>query len=199
MGLDRVLTPGKLGIVLWGDPVLSKVCDNVEDNEFGPELELFAGQLLATMAAHDGLGLAAPQVGVSKRIFAMMLPDQKEPRPIVVCNPVLDLQGGVTREIEGCLSLPGLYEQVARAAKVFMRYQTTAGDTREITLESPMDARVAQHEGDHLNGIMFFDYEDKREGFLGANGSPLYGARMSKQLSKQVLRNWEKEKSKRRL
>lgn len=186
----------QLEIVLWDSPVLSQICAQVEGNEFGPELVAFGERLLATMHAHRGLGLAAPQVGVPRRIFAMTFPDQQGEGPIVACNPVLDLLGGTTRALEGCLSLPGIYEQVARAGKALMRYQTPAGDSREIMLESPMDARVAQHESDHLNGIMFFDHRDKRDSFLDANGQPLYGARMSKQLSKQVLRKWEKVRGK---
>ena len=194
--LEMPIAPSKLGIVLWDDPVLSVACDEVQDSEFGPELEMFAGQLLATMAAHNGLGLAAPQVGVAKRMFAMKFPEQAEAAPIVVCNPVLALQGDTIYALEGCLSLPGIYEQVSRASQVRMAYRTPAGGRAELLL-SAMDARVAQHEGDHINGIMFFDSKDKRDGFFDAHGRP-YGARMSKQLSKQVLRNWEKEKSKRR-
>lgn len=195
--LEMPTAPSKLSIVLWDDPVLSRVCDEIQDSEFGPELETFAGQLLATMAAHNGLGLAAPQVGVAKRMFAMKFPEQAAAAPIVVCNPMLMLQGDTTYALEGCLSLPGIYEQVSRAAQVTMAYRTPAGERAELSL-SAMDARVAQHEGDHINGIMFFDSKDRRDGFFDAHGRP-YGSRMSKQLSKQVLRNWEKEKSKRGL
>jgi peptide deformylase len=183
-----------LNIVLWDDPILSKVCNKVEDNEFGPELELFAGQLLATMATHEGLGLAAPQVGVAKRMFAMQFPRNGK-EPIVACNPELDLRGSTTYALEGCLSLPSVYEQVSRAEEVWMQYCTPAGERVEMLLAS-MDARIAQHESDHINGIMFFDFKDKRDSFLDASGQPLYGARMSKQLSKQVLRKWEKARGK---
>ena len=80
-----------------------------------------------------------------------------------------------------------MFEQVARAEHVIMEYSDPLGKNYEALIDK-LDARVAQHEFDHLNGIMFFDWKDKR---------PEYGARMSKQVSKHVLRTWEKEKAKR--
>jgi peptide deformylase len=192
----RNISTSALKVVLWDDPTLSKVCDKIEDNEFGQKLEAFGEQLLATMTAHDGLGLAAPQVGVAKRMFVMDLPEHKDLGHIVVCNPVLDLRGTLTYAQEGCLSLPGVYEQVSRAEEVWMQYRTPSGEHREALLTHPLEARVAQHETDHTNGIMFFDFKDKRENFFDSHGRP-YGSRMSKQLSKQVLRNWDKERIKR--
>src|SRR5208282_2465162 len=184
-----------LKIRYWDDPVLSTLCGAVEDNEFGPKLDEFAASLLLTMDERSGIGLAAPQVGVSKRIFAMHFPDWMEDRdyrvppkcPICICNPTLVLDGKTVYAREGCLSLPGIHEQVSRAEKITMQYRRTDGSSGEVVL-TDINARVAQHEFDHLNGIMFFDYKDKR---------PQYGARMSKQVSKQVLRDWEKERSKR--
>lgn len=192
----------KLIVRYWDDPVLSTLCDAVEDNEFGPKLDDFAASLGLAMRDRNGVGLAAPQVGITKRIFAMAFPDDEEnsrkwsvtgtptfePRkPIVVCNPTLVFEGKTVYAREGCLSLPGIHEQVSRAEKVTMQYRQTDGATKEIVL-TDINARVAQHEFDHLNGIMFFNYTDKR---------PQYGARMSKQVSKQVLREWEKERAKR--
>jgi peptide deformylase len=192
----------KLIVRYWDDPVLSTLCDAVEDNEFGPKLDEFGTSLLAAMGDRNGIGLAAPQVGVTKRIFALSFPDDEvrygaerpagmlqvdQRRPIIVCNPVLVLDGRTVYAREGCLSLPGIHEQVARAETVKMQFRRTDGAATEIVLAN-INARVAQHEFDHLNGIMFFNYTDKR---------PQYGARMSKQVSKQVLRDWEKERSKR--
>jgi|SRR5579863_273051 len=194
----------KLKMRYWDDPVLSTVCDKVEDNEFGPKLEEFAASLLATMADRNGVGLAAPQVGVTKRIFAMAFPDDEENsrkwavtglpirdvrKPIVICNPVLSLGGRTVYAREGCLSLPGVHEQVARAETVKVDFQWADGSPSQFSL-TDINARVAQHEFDHLNGIMFFNFTDKR---------PQFGARMSKQVSKQVLRMWEKEKARRGL
>ena len=167
--------------------MLSTVCDKIGDSEFGPQLEEFARQLVATMDASNGIGLAAPQVGVLKRMFVMRFPDHRDAPPLVVCNPVLILSGARLGEREGCLSLPGIFDQVYRAWHVNMTYNTPEGKPSELLLDM-WDARVAQHEGDHLNGVMFFDFKDQR---------PTYGARMSKQVSKRVLREWEKEKRKR--
>jgi peptide deformylase len=172
----------KLSLRYWDDPVLSKVCDKIEGSEFGPQLEEFSRQLIATMDASNGVGLAAPQVGVTKRLFVMRFPDHKGAPPIAVCNPVLILSGERLPGQEGCLSLPNIFDQVYRAGHVNMTYTTPSGEAVELLLDM-WDARVAQHEFDHLNGIMFFDYKDQR---------PTYGARMSKQVSKNVLRKWEK-------
>lgn len=180
--------PGRLEVVIWDDPRLSQICDKVEDNEFGPKLESFGRQLVATMNAKNGIGLAAPQVGVLKRMFVMLFPDHEELEAKVICNPVLCLEGAAKQDREGCLSLPGIFEHVSRAERVTMQYQDPLGKNYEMLLITPLDARVAQHEFDHLNGIMFFDYKDKRD---------VYGARMSKQVGKNVLRMWEKEKKKR--
>ena len=185
---DQALAvPDKLTVLWWDDPALSMVCAKVDDNEFGSKLDAFGKQLIATMNASNGIGLAAPQVGVLKRMFVMMYPDHEELETIVVCNPVLRLSGSTVYGQEGCLSVPGVFEQVARAEHVIMEYSDPLGKNYEALIDK-LDARVAQHEFDHLNGIMFFDWKDKR---------PEYGARMSKQVSKHVLRTWEKEKAKR--
>jgi peptide deformylase len=147
-------------------------------------LEGFGRLLVSTMEEGNGIGLASPQVGVLKRMFVMRFPDHEDLKPIVVCNPTLDLGGVVMLGREGCLSLPGIFEQVIRAEEVIMRYRDPGGKHDEVALHN-LDARVAQHEFDHMNGIMFFNYKDKRE---------KYGARMSKQVSKQTLRRWEKER-----
>ena len=166
----------------WSDPVLSMVCDPVRDTEFGSKLEAFASRMVATMNTYRGIGLAAPQVGVPIRMFIMHFPEAaaKEGKlstpPLAVCNPSLQFSGGDVYGIEGCLSFPSLFEQVVRRHGVTMRYFTVLGEEREIEL-TDMNARVAQHEADHLDGIMFFDRE-----------------RMSKQMGKALLRKWDKVK-----
>lgn len=168
---------GILSIKYWDDPVLSVVCDPIEDNEFGPELALFGGQLIETMNDRSGLGLAGPQVGISKRIFAMRFPDgyksDDDPKPIVVINPILDLSGRTLREVEGCLSMPGVHLQIERAVNVVMRYLNIHG-TESVLELSDMNARVVQHETDHLNGVFFI-------------------SRVSRQMRRQALREWEKK------
>jgi peptide deformylase len=186
-GFDEMVKGANvLPLRYWDDPVLSAVCDKIEDNEFGPKLFEFGRELLATMKAKNGIGLAAPQVGVAKRMFAMTFPDNEDFPPCVMCNPELQLQGGTRPGREGCLSLPNVFEQVYRAEWALVRYFDPMGKEIEMPILKPFDARVAQHEDDHLNGIMFFDYKDRRP-------NP-WGIRMTKNLSKGVLREWEKQK-----
>lgn len=173
-----------LDIVLWDDPILSTVCQPVADHEFGSGLEDLARRLTNTMKSFEGLGLAAPQVGIDKRMFVFRPKDKPNFKPIVVCNPEMVLSGNGVADQEGCLSLPEIYEQVMRAGHVNMCYRQPDGKHIELILDG-WDARIAQHEFDHLNGIMFFDYQDKR-------GDSVYGARMSKQASKATLRRWDK-------
>jgi peptide deformylase len=165
----------------WDDPALSKVCDKVGDGEFGPQLEEFARQLAATMDANNGIGLAAPQVGVLRRMFVMRFPDHRNAAPITVCNPVMVFSGANLAESEGCLSVPGVHVPVFRASHANMTYRTPSGEHVELLLDL-WDARVAAHERDHLDGIMMFDR-----------------LRVSRQVSRAALREWEKEKRKRGL
>jgi peptide deformylase len=163
-----------LKIVLWADPILKKIAEPVADSAFGQTLEDFGRQMIETMQAYNGLGLAGPQVGVSNRIFVMTFPDHKERKPLVVVNPVLKLSGATLYQYEGCLSFPGLQEQVPRSAEVVMEYQDPLeGEWNEYTLAN-WDARVSAHEFDHCNGVMFFD-------------------RMSRQMRKALLRQWEEQ------
>src|ERR1700675_4818856 len=127
----------------WDDPVLSTVCGKIEDGEFGSKLEEFGRELIATMLDANGVGLAAPQVGVAKRMFAMEFPDHNDLQPIVVCNPSLNLVGATVYGTEGCLSLPGVRQQVYRAAEVWMRSQDPSGKHFETPLITAFDARVA--------------------------------------------------------
>ena len=96
---------------------------------------------------------------------------------------------------EGCLSLPSVFEQVYRSAGVTMKFFMPDGVEAEVTL-SALDARVAQHETDHLDGIMFFDYKDKREKYVTPEHPTPRGARMTKNLYKGVMREWEKKNGK---
>ena len=184
-----------LSLRFWDDPVLSTVCDAISGDEFGPELEQFSRDLIATMKAKNGLGLAAPQVGTTKRVFAMEFPDHPGAVPKVIVNPVLVLTGFTVPGREGCLSLPNLFEQVYRAEGVVMKYSDPLGVEGEVTL-TEMEARIVQHETDHLDGIMFFDYKDKREKYVTPEYPTPRGARMTKNLQKHLLREWEKKNGK---
>jgi peptide deformylase len=175
---EEVLRLGKkLNLRYWDDPVLSEVCRPVAKGEFGNNLTEFGNLLLFTLKeSGTGVGLAASQVGLRKRMFAMKFVDNDDLSPIVVCNPVLSEFEGRSLADEGCLSLPTIYDQVERAQFVRMEFQYLNGDERVLELEG-MEARIAQHEVDHLDGIMFFQ-------------------RMSKQMRKNVLRQWAKIQNK---
>jgi len=138
----------------YGDPVLRTQSKRVEsiDEDFG----LFAEQLVEMMYEYDGVGLAAPQVGVSKRVFAV--DDGTGSGWKVVINPEIIRRSQETEtNEEGCLSVPEIYESVQRPKKITVRYQNLKGEIVEESLEG-YPAVVFQHETDHLNGILFIDH-----------------------------------------
>jgi peptide deformylase len=124
--------------------------------EFTPELITLAQDMIDTMDAYDGVGLAGPQIGIAKRIFVMCEPDG-EPRCIV--NPeILDKSGSALGE-EGCLSMPRVYAQVPRATWLKIRAFDEFGEPLEFEA-TDFAARIIQHEFDHLEGILFPDRLD---------------------------------------
>jgi peptide deformylase len=177
--MKDLLTNG-LKLRYWGDPVLSGVCEPVSEDEFGDTLEKLGQKMLEFITQpkypdHEGIGLAAPQIGLAKRMFVMVRQDAKL-SPIIAVNPSVRTYGEDVAHEEGCLSIPGVHEQVVRPVAAILHYQTPAGEQEFIDLWG-YDAYCAQHETDHLDGIMFFDR-----------------TRMSRQLSKGVERRWEKER-----
>lgn len=174
----EVLRSGeRLNLRYWDDPVLSTVCNKVTKEEFGGNLDEFSRLLLSTMKHHsNGLGLAASQVGLTKRMFAMRFPSAEDLTPVVLINPVITKKEGREVGQEGCLSIPTIYDQVERAAFVRVEFQWQNGEEGVYDLEG-LEARIVQHEIDHLDGIMFFQ-------------------RVSKQLRKHILRQWEKIRGK---
>lgn len=146
-----------LRIRLVGDQILKKIAEPV--TELTPELKGFIKDLTNTMYITDGVGLAAPQVGVSQRIFVIdttWTEDNGKKEPIVMINPViLEGKGEILYE-EGCLSVPGIYEKVRRYQSVTIEYQDSKGDLCHMEADSTR-AVVVQHELDHLNGILFID------------------------------------------
>ena len=117
-----------------------------------------APQMLATMYAAPGIGLAAPQVGVALRLAVVDLMPGDKPSPIHLVNPevVRVSEEWATRE-EGCLSLPGQYADVSRPARVVVRYHDLQGAKREIEADGLL-AACLQHEIDHLDGVLFVDH-----------------------------------------
>jgi peptide deformylase len=111
--------------------------------------------MFETMYAAEGVGLAGPQVGVSKRLFVMDIRDP-EVEPQAVVNPVIVERSGSERSEEGCLSLPGLWGVVERSAQVVMEGLDPDGEPIRIE-GSALLARCIQHEIDHLDGILYID------------------------------------------
>jgi len=146
---------GELKIVTLGDPVLREKASPVED--INGELRDFIGKMAELMYKVKGLGLAANQVGVPKRFFIMDI-SQREGKPLleVYINPEILHAEGSTEYEEGCLSIPGFYAKVERAAKLFVRAYDLEGKPFERELTG-LHAIAFQHEYDHLEGILFID------------------------------------------
>ncbi len=144
------------------DPILRKQAKAV--SAFDNKLKLLVEDMIETMHEADGIGLAAPQIGVLKRVIVVDLYDEEGPMALV--NPRLVASEGCQQEEEGCLSLPGRHGLVERPYQVTVQYEDLSGDTYELTGEELL-ARVLCHEMDHLDGILYIDkeipVESKRE------------------------------------
>lgn len=146
-----------LPIRLYGDKILRQKAKKV--SEFTPEINEFIADLVFTMYEKDGVGLAAPQVGRSLRIFVVdpfwFQEDQKK-NPIVLVNPeFIKFEGQVTSD-EGCLSFPDIFETVNRAEKAIIKGQNEKGEIVKFDADG-LFSRAVQHEYDHLEGILFID------------------------------------------
>jgi peptide deformylase len=140
-------------IVKYPEPVLQRPAAPV--TEFNEELRTLVDDMFESMYAAQGIGLAAPQVGVSKRVTVLDLSFQKIPEDkIVLINPEITFKQGKQYGEEGCLSLPDIHEKVSRAAVVKVRAQDLDGKWREYDGEELL-ARAFQHELDHLDGVLF--------------------------------------------
>jgi peptide deformylase len=140
-------------IVKYPDPILQRPTDKV--TEFDEELRKLADDMFESMYKAVGIGLAAPQIGVGKRITVIDLSNQKNPNEkIVLVNPEIVHKEGRQVEEEGCLSLPEIRDKVSRAMKVKVKAQDLEGKWFETEGEELL-ARAFQHEIDHLDGILF--------------------------------------------
>jgi peptide deformylase len=144
-----------LPIRKYGDDVLRKPAEPV--TEFDQSLQTLIDDMVATMYAAPGVGLAANQVGVSKRLMLIDLSVGKRPGELhVMINPeIIETQGEIAEE-EGCLSIPDFVEVVTRPERVKLRFLDRNGEQREMWGEALM-ARAMCHEIDHLNGTLFVD------------------------------------------
>lgn len=159
-------------IRLLGDPVLRAEARPVA--EITAETLVLIDDMLETMYAADGVGLAAPQVGVGVRV---MVADSREDgrAPVALVNPqILERSEDTERGEEGCLSIPGVTDIVERAARVVIEGRGRDGQVRRVEADGLL-ARILQHEIDHLDGVLFFD-------------------RLSPLKRRMLLKRWEKVK-----
>ena len=145
----------RLPIRLYGDPVLWARAREV--SEVTDDLREFAEILRETMMEADGAGLAANQVGDLRRIIAVNLGDFDSNDDIrILVNPEITTRDGTSKMVEGCLSLPGIEEEVDRDARLSVRYMNLDGGSEEVNV-SGIHAAIIQHEIDHLDGVLFID------------------------------------------
>lgn len=170
MNLENYKLSGdELTIVTYPAPVLSKVAAPVTD--FSQNLKDLVKDMLFTMYHAPGIGLAAPQVGESIRLFVLDVDFDREEvtkadgstdyrysgfNPKVFINPVITGTSGTTVYEEGCLSVPGIYEEVKRHKSVHVKYQDLEGNFHELEADD-MLAICIQHENDHLDGVVFIE------------------------------------------
>lgn len=143
-------------IVKFGDPVLEKKAATI--TEFDDELRQLADDMFESMYAAHGVGLAAPQIGISKRIAVIDVTFKEDPNAkIVLVNPEIVHTEGRQTSSEGCLSIPEFREKVSRPMKVKVRAQNLEGKTIEVEGEELL-ARALLHETDHLNGKLYISH-----------------------------------------
>ncbi len=156
-----------LPIHTYPDPVLTTKA--VDVTEFNEDLKILCKNMLYTMYNAPGIGLAAPQIGLSKRIFVIDVDYSREEtsegsgeftlgdfNPRIFINPVFKSKDGEIVYQEGCLSLPGIYENVKRFENIVVEYKNTDGETQELAADELLSICI-QHENDHLDGIVFIE------------------------------------------
>lgn len=142
-------------VVKWPEPVLAKRGEPV--TSFDGALKTLVDEMFESMYAAQGIGLAAPQIAISKRIAVVDLSFNKEAKDrIALINPEIVTMTGRQVEEEGCLSLPDIREKVQRAEHVKVRAQNVDGEWFEVEGDGLL-ARALQHEIDHLDGVLFID------------------------------------------
>jgi peptide deformylase len=157
-----------LKVAYMGHPMLRTKAKPLGPADFKhPALQILIDDMLDTMAEYNGVGLAAPQIHESVRLFVGVLESSKpagkdgadvpDPEPIAIINPeIIPVGDEVVEEWEGCLSIPDIRGRVPRAREIRLRGLDREGGRIDMTLRD-FPARVAQHETDHLDGILFFD------------------------------------------
>ena len=142
-----------LNMRLVPDPILRKQAKKI--GKILPALKKFTADMVDTMHSHNGVGLAANQVGSLQKIAVIQIPDMEE--PLVLVNPEVTRREGEREVVEGCLSLPGYRGMVKRSVKVRVRALGLDGKVIRINAEELL-AQALEHETDHLNGVLFIDH-----------------------------------------
>jgi peptide deformylase len=161
-----------LSVRKYGDPVLRRKADSVP--AVTPEIRRIAADMIETMYEEVGIGLAAPQVGISLRLMVVGDEEHGEARALV--NPVIAARGGEVTAEEGCLSIPGIFAPVTRSEWVQLEAKDLDGNPVSMRAHG-LTARVFQHEMDHLDGVLFIDRLD-----------PMTRDRIKRRIKKQGLR-----------
>ncbi len=143
-----------LPILKYPDPKLKLVALQVE--KFDVSLHNSCADLLETMYAYDGVGLAATQVNIQQRIFVLDISEDRT-QPLCVINPKIVATHGKINWEEGCLSFPGVYAKVQRYAQISLEYLNQQGEPQTLEADGLLSVCI-QHELDHLDGITFFDH-----------------------------------------
>ncbi len=159
-----------LKVIELGDPILRKRAKAVSSARLkSKSFQNFLDDLLKTCDVKKGVGIAAPQVGNSERVFILWSrPNKRYPTapklgPIAVINPkIISSSKNISKSWEGCLSIPGIRGLVPRAKSIDVSFTTREGEKIKVTMENFI-ARIFQHEYDHLNGIVFLDRTDPRD------------------------------------
>ena len=145
-----------LEVVKYGDPVLTKSAEEI--TRFDDSVRKLVDDMFETMYGAPGVGLAAPQVGVLKRLFIMDCSSGKNKKQkLALINPVIESEEGEQIGDEGCLSFPGIYIQVARPQRLVVKAQDIDGSAFTLDVMD-LEARCVSHETDHLDGELFINY-----------------------------------------
>jgi len=157
----------------YGDPVLRRAAEPV--GEVTPEIRLIIADMTETMYDEVGIGLAAPQVGIPKRLI--VIADEEGRGVQALLNPAIVDRGGEMTGEEGCLSIPGVFAPVTRAA--WVKVEARSVDGKPLTINARgLRARVLQHEIDHLDGVLFIDRVE-----------PMLRDRIKRKIKKEGLRD----------
>lgn len=171
-----------LRITKLGEDVLRQVAVPVEPEEINDEFRVLINEMFETMIAANGVGLAAPQVGIGKRFFVIIADD--DVRRVFVNPQIISTSNDLVDYEEGCLSLPKIYENIKRPSQVTVQALNENG--KPFTIEADgLLARIIQHENDHLNGIVFID-----------KGDPEFAKQAEQTMAKRAARYLEKQKAK---